>query len=130
MEVVCQVLLPFVCWLGYTNGLTAASDTGWTIGDIGSDARWCQKLAVEANAAVFDIGYRLAPEHKFPVAIEDSWKALTYVSLADFIVFSVVQTSDLGILFGRYVKMQANSTSTFPGYRLVASQLAPTLRLS
>lgn len=45
-----------------------------------ADSRWCQKLAVEANAVLFDVGYRLAPEHKFPTAIEDSWTFLKYLS--------------------------------------------------
>lgn len=53
---------------------------GWTVGGIGVDAHWCQRLAVEANAVVFDIGYRHAPEHKFPIAIEDSWKALMHIT--------------------------------------------------
>ena len=66
---------------GYDH-LTSAFEIGWTVGGIGADGHWCQRLAVEANAVVFDVGYRLAPEHKFPTAIEDSWKALMHVSLS------------------------------------------------
>lgn len=76
----CQIDDAFYLVWGWASALTGVHDTGWTIGNIGSDAAWCQKLAIEADVAVFDIGYRLAPEHKFPTAIEDSWKALAYVS--------------------------------------------------
>lgn len=66
---------------GY-NHLTSAAEIGWTIGGIGADSHWCRRLAVEANAVVFDVGYRLAPEYKFPTAIKDSWEALMHVSLS------------------------------------------------
>lgn len=55
---------------------------GWVLGDIGTDERWCRQVASQTEATVFDVGYRLAPEHKFPTAVEDSWKALKHVRLS------------------------------------------------
>ncbi|KAK2991491.1 hypothetical protein RJ640_016526 [Escallonia rubra] len=36
-------------------------------------------LAEEANAVVVSVDYRLAPEHKLPIAYDDSWLALQWV---------------------------------------------------
>ncbi len=46
---------------------------GWTIGDLLSADPMCRRLAAEAGCAVVSVDYRLAPEHPFPAAIEDSF---------------------------------------------------------
>ena len=45
---------------------------GWTIGSIRSCARFCRALATASGAIVAAIDYRLAPEHPYPAALEDT----------------------------------------------------------
>jgi len=44
---------------------------GWCIGDIDTHDPACRQLAQEADSAVLSLDYRLAPEHRFPAAVED-----------------------------------------------------------
>ena len=46
---------------------------GWVIGDIDSVDHICRDLAFRARCVVVSVGYRLAPEHPFPAAVEDAW---------------------------------------------------------
>lgn len=39
----------------------------------------CQNIAVDAGCVVASVDYRLAPEHKFPVATEDCYSALCWL---------------------------------------------------
>src|SRR6202035_4894162 len=45
---------------------------GWVIGDLDSHDVVCRKLACEGELIVISVDYRLAPEHKFPAAVEDA----------------------------------------------------------
>jgi acetyl esterase len=44
---------------------------GWAVGSIDSFDTVCRALANESGAIVGSVGYRLAPEHRFPAALED-----------------------------------------------------------
>ncbi len=48
---------------------------GFTIGSLQSHDAVCRHLCVEADCLVLSVDYRLAPEHKYPAAIEDAWAA-------------------------------------------------------
>lgn len=52
---------------------------GFVIGSIASHDVLCRQLAQGSGCAVLSLDYRLAPEHPFPRAVEDSWDALTWL---------------------------------------------------
>ncbi|MCU1395352.1 MAG: esterase [Ilumatobacteraceae bacterium] len=45
---------------------------GWVIGDLDSHDNVCRAIANRSGHAVLSIDYRLAPEHPFPAALDDS----------------------------------------------------------
>jgi acetyl esterase len=52
---------------------------GWVIGDLDTHDGLCRMFANEAGCRVVSVGYRLAPEHKYPAAVDDSFAALKWV---------------------------------------------------
>lgn len=53
---------------------------GFTIGSIASHDTLCRTLAQRSGCAVVSVGYRLAPEHRFPTAVHDAWDAVQWVA--------------------------------------------------
>jgi acetyl esterase len=53
---------------------------GWVIGDLDSHDVVCRKLASEGELIVISVDYRLAPEHKFPAAVEDAITATQWIA--------------------------------------------------
>src|ERR1700733_13806913 len=53
---------------------------GWVIGNLDSHDVVCRKLADEGQLIVISIDYRLAPEHKFPAAVNDVVAATTWIA--------------------------------------------------
>ncbi len=52
---------------------------GWIGGDLETHDIFCRELAHGSGYAVVAVDYRLAPEHKFPAAFEDSLSACSYL---------------------------------------------------
>jgi acetyl esterase len=61
---------------------------GFTIGSIATHDVLCRQLSHLAGCAVISLDYRLAPEHKFPMAANDAWDALQWL---------VVHAASLGL---------------------------------
>ena len=53
---------------------------GWVIGNLETHDDICRVLARAVPALVVSVDYRLAPEHPFPAAVEDSYAALCWVA--------------------------------------------------
>jgi acetyl esterase len=53
---------------------------GWTIGSVAQFDPILRQIANATDAIVVAPDYRLAPEHPFPAALEDSWHALTWTA--------------------------------------------------
>ncbi len=53
---------------------------GWVIGDLDTHDTACRHLAREADAGVLSIDYRLAPEHRFPAAVDDALAAFRWAA--------------------------------------------------
>jgi acetyl esterase len=53
---------------------------GWVIGDLDSHDVVCRKLADQGQLIVISVDYRLAPEHKFPAAVDDAIVATKWIA--------------------------------------------------
>ena len=52
---------------------------GWVIGDLDTHDGLCRTLTSAAGCMVASVDYRLAPETKYPAAVEDSYAALLWL---------------------------------------------------
>lgn len=52
---------------------------GFVIGDIETHDSLCRQLALRSGTAVLSLDYRLAPEHRFPAAVNDAFSALRWL---------------------------------------------------
>lgn len=62
---------PLPCYMNIHGG-------GWVIGDLGDDESFLRTVCQECNAIIIDVGYRLAPEYKFPIPVTDCWDAFRW----------------------------------------------------
>ncbi|MDR7236876.1 alpha/beta hydrolase [Neobacillus drentensis] len=64
---------PFPLFVYYHGG-------GWVIGDLETADPSCRMIANRTGRVVVSVDYRLSPEYKFPIPVEDSYSALKWVS--------------------------------------------------
>ena len=62
---------PFPVYVNYHGG-------GWVIGDLDTADAVCRELCNAVPCVVVSVDYRLAPEHIYPAAVEDSYAALCW----------------------------------------------------
>jgi acetyl esterase/lipase len=67
-------------------GLVYFHGGGWVAGSIDTHDAIARALAAAGACRVVSVGYRLAPEHRFPAAVEDARAAVSYLAAhaADF----------------------------------------------
>ncbi|MCY4619422.1 MAG: alpha/beta hydrolase [Chloroflexi bacterium] len=53
---------------------------GWVVGSIDESDTLGRKLAERTSCAVVMVNYRLAPEHRYPIAVDDSYAALEWAA--------------------------------------------------
>src|SRR5580693_8269301 len=53
---------------------------GWILGSLDSADDTCQHFALASGCTVVSVDYRLAPEHVFPAALEDSLAVVSWVA--------------------------------------------------
>ena len=53
---------------------------GWVVGSIDESDTLGRKLAERTSCAVVMVDYRLAPEHRYPIAVDDSYAALEWAA--------------------------------------------------
>ncbi|MRH41158.1 alpha/beta hydrolase fold domain-containing protein [Aquibacillus halophilus] len=53
---------------------------GWVLGDLNSSDTSCRLLTNGVNCVVISVDYRLAPEHKFPAAVNDAYATTRWVA--------------------------------------------------
>jgi acetyl esterase/lipase len=53
---------------------------GFVMGDLDTEHPWATRVADGSGAVVISVGYRLAPEHPFPAALDDVYAVLTWTA--------------------------------------------------
>ncbi|KAH7345441.1 alpha/beta hydrolase fold-domain-containing protein [Rhizoctonia solani] len=52
---------------------------GWVLGNIDTENSFSARTCLTAKCVVVSVDYRLAPEHVFPAAVDDSWAAVEWI---------------------------------------------------
>ncbi|MFB9477219.1 alpha/beta hydrolase [Nonomuraea salmonea] len=53
---------------------------GFVMGDLDTEHPWAGRVAEGSGAVVISVGYRLAPEHPYPAALDDVWAVLRWAA--------------------------------------------------
>src|SRR5258705_10567717 len=66
-------------WANPAPALVYYHGGGFTVGSVDTHDALCRMFARDAQSVVMSVDYRLAPEHKFPTAVEDAFDALKWL---------------------------------------------------
>ncbi len=53
---------------------------GFVMGDLDTEQPWAVRVAESSGAVVISVGYRRAPEHRFPAALDDCYAVLAWAA--------------------------------------------------
>jgi acetyl esterase len=53
---------------------------GFVMGDLDTEHPWAARIADASGAVVISVGYRLAPEHRFPAALDDAYAVTAWTA--------------------------------------------------
>ncbi|XP_068598707.1 arylacetamide deacetylase-like 4 [Brachionichthys hirsutus] len=70
-EVPVRVYEPTTACDGLRRGLVYFHGGGWVMGSIDSVDEVCRHIAQESDTTVVSVGYRLAPDHRYPAQLDD-----------------------------------------------------------
>jgi acetyl esterase/lipase len=65
---------------GAQGGIVWLHGGGFVMGDLDTEHPWAGRVAAGSGALVVSVGYRRAPEHRFPAALDDAYAALTWAA--------------------------------------------------
>jgi acetyl esterase/lipase len=79
-DVAIRIYRPKASADGPRPGIFEIHGGGFVAGSIQMMDPWCQAIAVEQDAVVVSVEYRLAPEHPFPAGLDDCYAALCWTA--------------------------------------------------
>ncbi|KAJ7476453.1 Alpha/Beta hydrolase protein [Mycena latifolia] len=53
---------------------------GWVLGNLDMDDFYLRRISVDFRLSIVNVDYRLAPEHRFPIGLNDSYTALKWAA--------------------------------------------------
>lgn len=74
-----RLYVPLAAGIGAGPAIVFFHGGGFVLGDLDSHDMICRRLAHASRCRVISIDYRLAPEHRFPVAHQDAEAAWTWI---------------------------------------------------
>jgi len=78
-DIALRIYTPVAAGGGALPALVYYHGGGWVIGDLDTHDALCRSFANESGCKVIAVDYRLAPEHRFPAAVEDAFAAVRWV---------------------------------------------------
>jgi acetyl esterase len=74
-KIALRIYTPLAAATGARGALLYLHGGGFVVGDLETSDTLCRRWCDDADCVVVSVHYRLAPEHRFPAAIDDVWAA-------------------------------------------------------